>query len=487
MLSSISVARAKSLTLLVAPIVLSIAALGVMITDTPILVKAFIVFLGAIVLFALEDKLGFNKAPTALVAGVALLLLARTALPAEEFEHALFEMGGEVIQIVVFVFAAVLNAGIIVHHRAFDRLRTAIYVRQWSDLKQFTVIVLIVPLMSMILDNLTATVIGLSMALMFFTNRNNIIVTAVMIVIGANAGGAPSPVGDITTTILWVAGLYTAQQIIIYGLLPNIVMFVVPFVWFRRHVEPVENDDSKEEQVYALTRHEKIVIITAFVAFTLPVILKTTMHLPPWLSLSLGFGLTWLVAEAPNFFNRYVRVVNDFIYHGRSNGVEDVEHPTVMDINIEHKLREEVTVSEIFFFVGVLTMVSGLRLAGGLQPIADLVYGGTHPQGLQLIVGHVLMGLLSAVFDNIPLVELVKQMLEVPPGNSWVLLAATAGNGGSLLFYGSAAGVVAYGILRKAGVVFGYVDYLKKVSVPVLIGYFLMVLVWYLQYLFVGM
>lgn len=487
MLSSLpSARRTKNLALLLAPIVVLAIALSVMVTNG-VVVQAFVVFLGAIVLFALEDKLGFNKAPTALVAGVVMLLLARTAMPADAFEHSLFEMGGEVIQIVVFVFAAVLNAGIIVHHRAFDRLRTAIYVRQWSDLKQFTVIVLIVPLMSMILDNLTATVIGLSMALMFFTNRNNIIVTAVMIIIGANAGGAPSPVGDITTTILWVAGLYTAQQIIMYGLLPNVVMYIVPFLWFRRQVEPVENGDSKEEQVYALTRHEKIVIVTAFAAFTLPVILKTAMHLPPWLSLSLGFGITWLVAEAPNFFRRYVKVVHNFVYHDRLNGDEDIEHPTAMDINIEHKLREEVTVSEIFFFVGVLTMVTGLRLAGGLQPIADLVYGGTRPPGLQLIVGHVLMGLLSAVFDNIPLVELVRQMLEVPPGNSWVLLAATAGNGGSLLFYGSAAGVVAYGILRKAGVVFGYVDYLKKVSVPVLIGYLLMVLVWYVQFLVVGM
>jgi Na+/H+ antiporter NhaD/arsenite permease-like protein len=319
------------------------------------------------------------------------------------------------------------------------------------------------------------------MALLFFSNPTNVILVSVNIIIAANAGGAPSPVGDLTTTILWVAGLYTAREIITLGLLPNLAMLGIPYLQLRRKVIPVSSGDSSIELVESLTRHEKIVIATAFAAFTLPVILKTTMHIPPWMSLSFGFGIVWLIAEAPNFINRMKRR----LYNGNGNGNGDEHHETQLEINIEHKLRREVTISEIFFFTGVLIMVSGLRLVGGLQPIANLVYGGTSPTEGRLIIGHTVMGLLSAVFDNIPLVEMIKQMLgsTVEPGNSWVLLAATAGNGGSLLFYGSAAGVVAYGILKRAGFKFGYFDYLKMVSVPVLTGYAVMVAVWYIQYL----
>lgn len=479
--------RVIALIKVIAPVVLLTAG-GVFFLTSSILVKGFLIFTSAIILFALEDELGINKAPTALVAGVVLLILARTAMDAEAFEHHLTEMGGEIIQIVVFLFAAVLNAAMIVHHRAFDRLRTIIYHRGWGDVKQFTVLVFMVAGLSAIVDNLTATVIGLNMALLFFKNEKNVILATVAIIIAANAGGAPSPVGDLTTTILWVNGLYTAQEIITLGLLPNLVMLGIPFLLLRRKLESVGNGDSTVELVEGLTKHEKVVIVTAFLAFLMPVVLKSTLHVQPWISLSLGFGITWLVAEAlPNMGRRMKsQLILASNYH-IGNAEEEIEDHTAFDVRIEHQLKEQVAVAEIFFFVGVLFMVTGLRLIGALQPIADLVYGSTAPEGMRLIMGHTVMGLLSAVFDNIPLVEMVRQMLDVAPGNSWVLLAAAAGNGGSLLFYGSAAGVVAYGILRSNGYKFGYIGYLKIVTVPVLLGYVLMIGVWYIQYLFVGM
>lgn len=414
-------------------------------------ILASLIFIGAYAMIALEHKLHLNKSAVALATGALLWLLASIA-GTPHLNDELIHAGADVFAIVIFLLAAMSLVEILAHYRFFDVLRGKLYALKLNDSKQFVLMSLLAFVLSAIIDNLTTTIIMIQIARQFFKGRNLLLMGAA-IVVSANAGGAFSPIGDVTTVMLWFAGKFTAFEIIVRGFLPSLALWVVATGLMYRKLQNDTADETKE-LVTRLARSEKIVIVTVFLSFLLPLAMSA-VGLPPYMGLLLGLGLVWVAVDA---LKRY------------SN------HETHLSASIEDLIRK-TDISSLKFFIGILLAVSALHALGILEKLAELVYGHAPTAGA-LIGGNISLGLLSAILDNVPLTAIAIQILQTTDPELWVLLALSVGTGGSLLVIGSAAGVVAMGMLKELN----FSNYFKLAFLPALLGYFAAIAVWALQY-----
>jgi len=400
---------------------------------------------------AFEHKTHINKAAWALFTGGALWVLVALQ-DYHVIEEKMLHAGYEIFSITLFLLAAMSLVEILIACGVFDLLRQKMLSYNLGNTKQFLIFLCLAFFLSGIIDNLTATIILVQIARKFFKGEN-LLVAGVGIVLAANAGGAFSPIGDITTIMLWIAGKFSAIEIITRGFLPSFAIFVVASALLLRKMGEDEDDTLPTEKVSALTWERKLIVGITLLSFFMPIAAKA-LHLPPVAGILFGHGIAWITV--------------DLLQARRAQGTQFSEN---MD-----SLLQKTDISSIKFFVGILLAVSALEALGVLSAISGFIYGSEQTEQA-VIIGNILMGMISSILDNIPLTAIAINILEVQDTNLWVLLAISVGTGGSLLAIGSAAGVVAMGILKDLT----FKKYFDIAFIPALAGYFAGIAVWWVQ------
>lgn len=413
------------------------------------------IFLLGYIGITLEHRFPFHKSALALVTGVSVWIVASAAQSSEIVESTLHNTAAEIFEIIAFLLCAMGLVEILVHYRFFDMIRIKLIKLNFDDHKQFIVISYLTFFLSAVLDNLTVTIVMTQIALRFFKNKHNLLVMVANIVIMANAGGAWSPIGDVTTIMIWLAQKFTATQIIMDGFIPAFVLGSVATYMLSKKVSK-DSPDALEETSIRFLRGERIIIALAMASFLLP-LAAHSIGLRPYQGLLLGLGLVWSAIE---FLKTYSKA------------------QTYLSTNID-SILQKVDISSLQFFIGILLAVSGLQALGVLNYLSMLILGEAQEPS-RVIMGNIILGLLSSIVDNVPLTALAIDMITVHEPDLWVLLALAVGTGGSVLIIGSVSGVVAMGMVKELT----FDKYLKIATLPALVAYIIGCGVWYLQYIF---
>jgi len=422
---------------------------------SPAAMIAMAIFVLGYLGITLEHRYPFHKSALALITGVSVWIVAAAASRGSHIiEETLHNTGAEIFEIIAFLLCAMGLVEILVHYRFFDMIRVKLMKLNFDDHKQFLVISYLTFFLSAILDNLTVTIVMTQIAMRFFKNKHNLLVMVANIVIMANAGGAWSPIGDVTTIMLWLAQKFSSMNIIIEGFIPSFVLGTVATFMLSRKVVKNGGDIVEETNIH-FRRGAKIIIGIAMASFLLP-LAAHSIGLRPYQGLLLGLGLVWSAIE---FLKTYSKA------------------PTYLDTNIE-AILQKVDISSLQFFIGILLAVSGLQVLGVLDYFSAIILGEAQEPS-RIIVGNIVLGLLSAIVDNVPLTALAIDIIKVQEPALWVLLALTVGTGGSVLIIGSVSGIVAMGMVKELR----FDRYLKIASIPALVAYAVGCGVWYIQYL----
>jgi len=404
---------------------------------------------------ALEHQTHVNKSGIAIVIGVLLWVLAALfSHDNQEINHAITESGSEIFSIVVFLLSAMTIVELLVHYKLFDWIREKIVANKISQSKLFWLLGAITFVLSAFLDNLTTTLIMIQIGRKIYKHKENFLLFTANTIIAANAGGAASPIGDVTTIMLWLANKFSAWQVIGMGILPAIATWIIPQAIITKKIKYHE-EAEKAHPGFDLVDEKKVkpywsVIFIGLLSFLLPVLFNV-VGLPPFLGLLLGVGVMWIVIDLK-----------------AKNG--DTDHTTGKVVNMIQK----TDITTLKFFIGILLAVGALSHVGMLKVLNDSIFG-VEINETRLILGNISLGIISSILDNVPLVAASIKMFssEVTPA-FWVLLAITAGTGGSMLVVGSAAGVAAMGQVKELN--FSY--YLKNATLPALLGFLAGVAVW---------
>jgi Na+/H+ antiporter NhaD/arsenite permease-like protein len=404
------------------------------------------VFICGYLAIVLEHALHINKAATALVTGVLCWTVYAffqpdKALLNEMLAHHLGELSG----ILFFLLGAMAVVELIDAHEGFDIITSRI--TQTNKVKLLWIICLLTFVLSAILDNLTTTIVMVSLLKKLIRKDEDRMLFAGMVVIAANAGGAWSPIGDVTTTMLWIGGQVSSQRIMTRLFLPSLLCMIAPLIFLSFKLKgkierPVLNEKGPKKILS--TRHQTIVFFTGVIILILVPVFKTITHLPPYMGILIGLGILWVITE--------------ILHSGKDKEEENV-------LSAVYALRRIDTPSVLFFF-GILMSIAALSASGILTEFASVLNDHLKDQSL---IGFS-MGIISAVIDNVPLVAAMQAMypLSAFPTDHyfWELLAYCTGTGGSILVIGSAAGVAAMGIEKLS-----FFWYLKKISLLALLGY----------------
>ena len=411
-----------------------------------------VIFVLGYLAIALEHPIKVDKAASALITGVLVwTLFVLSGADQHLIEEQLLHHLSEISSILFFLLGAMTIVELVDAHEGFSIITDKITTK--NRVKLLWIVSVLTFFFSAALDNLTTTIVMVSLLRKLIDDKYERWFFAGIVVVAANAGGAWSPIGDVTTTMLWIGGQLTTMTIIKTLIVPSIVAMIVPltvlsFTMKGDIVRPVEvgNEDDSDPT----TAFERNLIFFLGVAGLLFVpVFKTLTHLPPFMGMMLSLGVLWLVTE---------------IIH-RSKNKADKSQLSVIGV-----LRKIDTAS-VLFFLGILLAVAGLQSAGHLAVMAQNLnewFGGN------IYAINIVIGLLSAIVDNVPLVAGSMGMYEITSvgnfaqdGVFWQFLAFCAGTGGSALIIGSAAGVAAMGLEK-----IDFVWYLKKITILALLGYF---------------
>lgn len=395
---------------------------------------------------ASEHMIKINKAATALITGVLCWVIY---IISSQDKHIVSEQLtahlGELSGILFFLLGAMTIVELIDVHNGFEIITKRI--KQTNKRKLLWIISFITFFLSPILDNLTTTIVMISLIRKLIKDPNERLSFACMVVIASNAGGAWSPIGDVTTTMLWIGGQITAANIVLQLILPSLVCVVVPLIILtyklKGNVErPAVEVDDNSKKVSEQTQN--IVFFSGISILILVPVFKTVTHLPPYMGILFGLGILWIITE---------------IIHGDKDG-EDKHF-----LSVAYALRKIDTPS-ILFFLGILISIAALQVTGVLTNVAEWM--DNHLKNVNVIV--ITLGLLSSIVDNVPLVAASQGMysLDQFPTDHffWEFLAYCTGTGGSILIIGSAAGVAAMGMEK-----IDFFWYLKRFSFLALAGY----------------
>ena len=405
---------------------------------------------------AFEHPIKINKAATALITGVLCwTILILFSDNAHEVNHQLQEHLGELSGILFFLLGAMVIVELVDAHDGFqivtDQIKTT------SPRKLLWLIGFITFFLSAALDNLTTTIVMISLLRKIVDDQKDRLFFAGIIVIAANAGGAWSPIGDVTTTMLWIGGQISVGAIVLKVFLPSVACLLVPLLYlnWKMKIPPPTLPELKEVRPSTTSAFERTTVFYLGVGGLLFVpIFKTFTHLPPYMGILLVLGVLWVYTE---------------LIHHKKN-VEEKGR-----LSVVHALQR-VDAASVLFFLGILISIASLQSAGMLTHLAQWLDSAIGNQNVIVIA----IGLLSAVIDNVPLVAAAMGMYpleQFPMDHSfWPFLAYCAGTGGSCLIIGSAAGVAAMGMER-----INFIWYLKKISLLALLGYFAGVAVYLLQ------
>ncbi len=418
---------------------------------TTLLVTVFIIGYAAI---AFEEPLKLNKAASALITGVFcwLIYILQSESPDAVTDELLHHLG-EIASILFFLLGAMTIVELIDSHDGFDIITQKIKTNSKSKL--LVIIVAITFFLSALLDNLTTAIVMTSLCSKILKEKEDRLWFAGMIVISANAGGAWSPLGDVTTTMLWIGGQITALNIMKQLILPSLMVCLIPALIVANNFRGKKVDAIPASVCTIAEKHAGRVILFSGIGFLIFVpVFKTLTHLPPFMGMLLALGFMWIITT--------------MLHKGK-------DHDTAERFTVASALQKVDTPS-ILFFLGILLAVAALQSFGLLKEVATFlssVFRNDYLIGIAL-------GLLSAVVDNVPLVAASQGMYDLttyPTDHPfWEFLALTTGTGGSALIIGSAAGVAVMGIER-----IDFIWYLKKISWLALLGFIAGVLVFLLQ------
>ena len=415
-----------------------------------------VVFVAGYLAIALEHPLHINKAASALVTGVlvwVLLMLGREGLMPdahagpEGVVHHLMEHLGDIAGILFFLMGAMTVVELIDVHEGFRVITDRI--TGTSKVSLLWMLSIIAFFLSAALDNMTTAIVMSALLRKLIRDRNDLWTFAGMVIIAANAGGAWSPIGDVTTIMLWIGGQVTAANIVLKFIAPSLVCLLLPLIWFsftfRGSIQrPEEEVRSRKGRTGVPAGTQRLVLGLGLAALLGVPVFKTYTHLPPYMGILLGLGILWVVTER--------------LHRHADDAVQD-------HLSVNAVLRR-IDVPSVLFFLGILTAVAGLQVAGHLTDMAQVL---DRSLGDMYLVNTVI-GALSSVVDNVPLVAAAMgmyPMTQFPVDHPfWELLAFCAGTGGSLLIIGSAAGVATMGILG-----IDFLWYLKRMAFPAALGY----------------
>lgn len=421
-----------------------------------------IIFILGYIAIALEHPVKINKAATALVtAALCWSLYALLSGNSHAASEKLTGHLGEVSGILFFLMGAMTIVELIDAHDGFYLITSRI--KTSNKKKLVWLLALITFFLSAVLDNLTTTIVLVSLLRKIIADKEERLMFSGLVVIAANAGGAWSPIGDVTTTMLWIGGQITAGSIIMQTILPSLVSMIVPAALISWRMKGnLKRVDSNEEQSvnFNTNAYQRNLVFAVGVSSLLFVpVFKTLTHLPPYMGILFGLGVMWMITE--------------LIHSGRNEAEKGL-------LSVNHALRKIDTPS-VLFFLGILLSIGALQATGVLTSLATM---------MDEKIGNVSMitlciGLLSSVVDNVPLVAAVQGMYSLdqyPTGHYfWEFLAYCSGTGGSVLIIGSAAGVAAMGLEKIE-----FFWYLKKISWLAIVGYFAGAAVFMLQHYLLG-
>lgn len=404
---------------------------------------------------AMEHPFKIDKSASAILTGVlcwTLLIFGMDSiLPGvthEEIDAELLKHVGEIAQILFFLLGAMTIVELIDVHDGFEVVTNQISTNK--RIKLIWIISILTFFFSAVLDNLTTAIVMAALLRKLMSSKENIWIFGGMVIIAANAGGAWSPIGDVTTIMLWIGGQVTALNIIIQLFLPSVVCLLVPLLILTFYmkgdvVKPVKLDDEFLSDEKVSSFEQKLVFWMGVGGLLFVPIFKNVTHLPPFLGMLFSLGVLWVTTE---------------LMHRR-------KFPPAPDKFLVGSVIRRIDTPSVLFFLGILMAVACLQTAGHLGDMAKLMEH--HMPNIYAM--NTMIGLMSAVVDNVPLVAGAMGMypLDVyPPDHRfWELLAFCAGTGGSILIIGSAAGVAIMGLLK-----IDFIWYVKRISLLALAGYF---------------
>jgi Na+/H+ antiporter NhaD/arsenite permease-like protein len=415
-------------------------------------------FVFGYILIALEQKFNTHKSAIALMmAGGLWTLAALLGRHTEAFEQVTSETAVNVFSIVAFSLASMALIEILAHYRFFDFVRSQLLKLRIRDRGQFILIMALCFMLSGVLDNISLTICFIQIARHFFRGKN-LLLTGAAIVIAANAGGAWSPIGDVTSLLLWLGGKIGAMDMITSSFLPTLALTVTSGFFLYRQLDPTNfTKHEKGDEKVELSLSERLVVGSALGAFVLP-LLANIIAVQPYTARLFGLGMTWAIIEIMRVKSRQRRE----------------SHLTA---NIE-KIVQKIDMTSILFITGILLSVGALTSLGVLAYLSEVAVG-PNPSDGWLITLSSLLGLFSGVVDNSALVAIAMQVFPISDPHIWALVGIATGTGGSLLIFASAAGIVAMGSLKELT----FQQYLKLATLPALAGLTVAVGVWFLQYL----
>lgn len=396
---------------------------------------------------AFEHPLKINKTAPALFIGAfmwalwALVDHHHIEVISEELNLEL----ASIAQILFFLMGAMTIVELIDAHQGFKIITNRIKTK--NARKLLWIISIITFFLSAVLDNLTTAIVMVSLVRKLVHDKQQRLFFCGMIVVAANAGGAWSPIGDVTTTMLWIGGQISSANIMKTLLLPSLVCLVVPLIvvgfTLKGDVSRAEYDYDKAEKEEKTKGSRRMLILGVGALVFVPVF-KTLTHLPPYLGMLFGLSILWVVSELIHI-----------------DKTEEEKKP----YSALHALSR-IDVSSVLFFLGILLAIATLQGTGVLKDLAAWMDASIGDKDLIAIS----IGLLSAVVDNVPIVAATMKMYplaEFPMDSKiWEFIAYAAGTGGSCLIIGSAAGVAVMGMEK-----IDFIWYLKKISWLALIGY----------------
>jgi Na+/H+ antiporter NhaD/arsenite permease-like protein len=360
-------------------------------------------------------------------------------------EQTLLHHFGKTAEILFFLIGAMAIVEMIDHFEGFNSINRLIKTNKKITL--LWIISFIAFFLSAIIDNLTTTIVLITIIRKILHETSDRMWFSGLIVIAANAGGAWTPIGDVTTTMLWMAEKVTTQKLILLLSIPSFINILVPLIIasfmpvFKGNVTKIEDDGVKKH-------YSSIILIAGLVLIILVPIFKTTTHLPTYIGMMLSLSIFAVLAEILG--NRMIRL---------KLGAERKEEHTGPTLSALGK----IDIPSVLFFLGVLMTVSAMESIGTISN-----FGQTVSQYIPETLFVTLLGLCSAVIDNVPLVAAsIGMFTAAPDANVWHFIAYAAGTGGSILILGSAAGVVAMGMEKIS-----FVWYLKNISLLAIAGYF---------------
>ncbi|MBL0112104.1 MAG: sodium:proton antiporter NhaD [Saprospiraceae bacterium] len=408
------------------------------------------------IMIVFEHPLRMDKTIPSLLMGMfcwTLIAVGKPLLPEiaagpHEINELVLHHLGKIAEILIFLIGAMTIVELVDLHKGFSVITNRIHTH--NKIRLLWIIAWLAFFMSSVLDNLTTTIVFISLLRKLIHSREERMWYVSFVVIAANAGGAWTPIGDVTTTMLWIAGKVSTYFLMENLAIPSLICLAIPLLIasflpvFQGEITSFHDASEKAKRREKLLS-SKTMLMAGIGALIFVPIFKTITHLPPWMGMMLGLAIVWLISE-------YIHPEEDF--------TEDRRH----QYSVKHALSR-IELSSILFFLGILMAIDALDTLGILQSMAvKMDHFFPSPDIVATSIG-----VMSAIIDNVPLVAATIGMYDLPmDAKMWHFIAFAAGTGGSMLIIGSAAGVAAMGMEK-----IDFIWYFKKISWLAAIGFFI--------------